>query len=94
MSAAKPKTKRAAKSRLLLVDDHRSVLGGYRLMIDAEPDLAVCALAASVPEAFAAVERARPDLVVTDLTMAGRGGIDLIKDLLALHPAIRILVPL
>ena len=92
MSAAKPKTKRAAKSRLLLVDDHRSVLGGYRLMIDAEPDLAVCALAVSVPEAFAAVERARPDLVVTDLTMAGRGGIDLIKDLLALHPAIRILV--
>ena len=92
MSAAKPKTKRAAKSRLLLVDDHRSVLGGYRLMIDAEPDLAVCALAVSVPEALAAVERARPDLVVTDLTMAGRGGIDLIKDLLALYPDIRILV--
>ena len=45
-----------------------------------------------MPEALAAVERARPDLVVTDLTMAGRGGIDLIKDLLALHPDIRILV--
>ena len=88
----KTKPKPAAKSRILLVDDHASVLNGYRLMIDAEPDLAVCATATSVPEALAAVERAWPDLVVTDLTMAGRGGIDLIKDLLALHPDLRILV--
>ncbi len=68
------------------------VLNGYQLMLDAEPDLAVCATATSVPEALAAVERERPDLVVTDLTMAGRGGLDLIKDLLALHPELRILV--
>jgi DNA-binding NarL/FixJ family response regulator len=61
-------------------------------MLDAEADLVVCATATSVPEALASVERARPDLVVTDLTMAGRGGIDLIKDLLALHPGLRILV--
>jgi DNA-binding NarL/FixJ family response regulator len=92
MSAAKGKPKPAAKSRILLVDDHRMVLNGYKLMLDAEPDLAVCALVTSVPEALTAVERERPDLVVTDLTMAGRGGLDLIKDLLALHPGLRILV--
>lgn len=68
------------------------VLDGYRLMLDAEPDLAVCATVTSVPEALDAVERERPDLVVTDLTMPGRGGLDLIKDLLALHPGLRILV--
>jgi len=68
------------------------VLNGYKLMLAAEPDLAVCGLATSVPEALTAVERERPDLVVTDLTMAGRGGLDLIKDLLALHPGLRILV--
>jgi len=90
MTAAK--TKAAAKSRLLLVDDHRSVLRGYQLMLDAEPDLTVCAMATSAAEAISAVERARPDLVVTDLTLQGRGGIDLIKDLLALHPDLRILV--
>jgi DNA-binding NarL/FixJ family response regulator len=82
----------AAKSRILLVDDHRTLLTGYTLMLEAEPDLAVCATATSVPEALAAVERERPDLVVTDLTMPGRGGLDLIKDLLALHPELRILV--
>jgi DNA-binding NarL/FixJ family response regulator len=92
MSASKNKAGPPAKSRILLVDDHRMVLNGYKLMLDAEPDLAVCALATSVPEALAAVERDRPDLVVTDLTMAGRGGLDLIKDLLAPHPGLLILV--
>ena len=92
MSTAKGKPKPPAKSRILLVDDHRIVLNGYQLILDAEPDLAVCATATSAPEALAAVERARPDLVVTDLSMAGRGGIDLIKDLLALHPELLILV--
>jgi len=92
MSALKDKPRLSAKSRVVLVDDHRMVLNGYKLMLAAEPDLAVCGLATSVPEALTAVERERPDLVVTDLTMAGRGGLDLIKDLLALHPGLRILV--
>jgi DNA-binding NarL/FixJ family response regulator len=39
-----------------------------------------------------AVERERPQLVITDLTMPGRSGLDLIKDLLALDPALKILV--
>ena len=92
MSAASSKSKPAAKSRILLVDDHRMVLNGYKLMLDAEPDLAVCATATSVQEALTAIEREPPVLVVTDLTMAGRGGLDLIKDLAALHPGLRILV--
>ena len=89
MSTAKTTAK---KARILLVDDHRMVLNGCRLMLDAEPGLVVCATATSVAEALAAVERERPDLVVTDLTMAGRGGLDLIKDLAALHPGLKVLV--
>jgi DNA-binding NarL/FixJ family response regulator len=92
MSNTKGKSKPVAKSRILLVDDHRMVLKGYQLMLDAETDLVVCATATSVPEALAAVERTQPELIVTDLTMAGRGGIDLIKDLLALYPSLLILV--
>ena len=92
MSAAKNKSSPAGQSRILLVDDHRMVLNGYKLMLDAEPDLVVCASATSVSEALAAMERELPDLVVTDLTMAGRGGLELIKDLAALHPGLRILV--
>lgn len=80
------------KKRLLLVDDHRVVLEGYQLMLNAQPDLHVCATAAGAAEVVAAVEREKPDLVITDLTMSGRGGLDLIKDLHALFPTLKILV--
>jgi DNA-binding NarL/FixJ family response regulator len=68
------------------------VLNGYKLMLDVEPDLCVTAMTSTAAEALAAVERELPDLVVTDLTMVGRGGMDLIKDLLALYPTLRVLV--
>ena len=87
-----PAKPRAAKARILLVDDHRIVLNGYILMIDAEPDLQVCATATNVSEALTAVEKENPDLVIADITMQGRGGLDLIKDLAALRPELRILV--
>jgi DNA-binding NarL/FixJ family response regulator len=92
MNVSKDKTQPGKKSRILLVDDHRMVLNGYQLMLEAQPDLTVCAACTSASEALDAVERTSPDLVVTDLTMTGRGGIDLIKDLLALHPELKILV--
>ena len=80
------------KSRILLVDDHPVVLGGYRLMLDAQPDLVVCATATSTADALAAIARELPDLVITDLTMPGRSGLDLIKDLAAMHSGLKILV--
>lgn len=80
------------KQRIVLVDDHGVMLEGYRLMLSAQPDLAVCATASSAPEALDVIAREKPDLVVTDLTMAGRSGLDLIKDLIVLHPGVKILV--
>lgn len=81
-----------SKSRILLVEDHKSVLHAYRLMLDAEPDLSVCAAATSAAEAITAVEQYQPDLVITDLTLPGRSGLDLVKDLIALDGNRRILV--
>jgi DNA-binding NarL/FixJ family response regulator len=92
MSVTTNKSKLAARSRILLVDDHRMVLNGYQLMLDAEPDLLVCATATSAAEALSAFEREKPDLVVTDLTLVGRGGLDLIKDIHALESDAKILV--
>jgi DNA-binding NarL/FixJ family response regulator len=81
-----------AKIRLLLVDDHPVVLDGYRLMLNAQPDLEVCAAVSNASDALAAVTREQPDLVLTDLNMPGRSGLELIKDLLALYPALKIVV--
>lgn len=80
------------KARILLVDDHRVVLEGYQFMLNAQPDMQVCGTAASAAEALTSVEAQQPDLVVTDLTLTGRGGLDLIKDIHALFPKMKMLV--
>lgn len=94
MSSSSPnaRAKSGKRFRLLLVDDHPVVLNGYQLMLNAQPDLEVCATAGSAAEAMEMVAREKPDLVLTDLTMPGRGGLDLIKDLAVLHPSVKILV--
>ena len=79
-------------SRILLVDDHPLLNEGLRQVIASEPGLSVCGVASNVQEAIALVESTNPDLVITDLTMPGRGGLELIKDLGATHPGLPILV--
>ena len=80
------------RSRLLLVDDHPVVLDGYRLLLEAQADFVVCAAVTNEPDALRAVQQERPDLILMDLTMPGRGGLELIKDLTVLHPECKILV--
>ena len=79
-------------ARVLLVDDHPLLLEGLCHLVNSEPDLEICGVAGSVQEALAQVEATRPDLVVTDLTLPGRNGLELIKDLGATHPEIPVIV--
>lgn len=90
---ASPKVKSAAPARktVLLVDDHPLMLAGLGQLINRQPDLAVCGEAGSPAEAFAQLSR-NPDLVLTDLTMPGRGGIEFIKDIHAQQPGLAVLV--
>jgi YesN/AraC family two-component response regulator len=62
------------------------VLSGYQLVINAQPDLEVTGTSASVAEALTAIQRTEPDLIITDLTMPGRGGLELVKDLMSVSP--------
>lgn len=78
--------------RILLVDDHPLMHEGLRQLIGSEPGLSLCATAGTVQEALALVESTKPDLIITDLTMPGRNGLELIKDLGATHPEIPVIV--
>lgn len=77
---------------MLLVDDHPLMRSGLRQLLDSEPDLTVCAEANDAAEALRYLARETVDLVLTDLTLPGRGGLELIKDLRVLHPGLPILV--
>lgn len=67
--------------RIVLVDDHPVVRMGLSMLIDAEPDLAVCGHAEDVDEALRVVAAQSPDLVLVDLSLRGSSGLDLVKDL-------------
>jgi DNA-binding NarL/FixJ family response regulator len=80
------------RKRVLLVDDHPMMRAGLAHLIERQPDLTVCGEAANPAEAFKALPSARPDIVLADLTMPGRSGLEFVKDLLAATPTLRILV--
>jgi len=77
--------------RVMLVDDHAVVRMGFRLLLQAETDIEVVAEADSGEAACQLLEPAAPEVVVMDLAMAGMGGIEAIKRLLAHRPQLRIL---
>jgi len=65
---------------------------GFAQLIERQPDLMICGEAGNPAEALGELARIHPDLLVTDITMPGRSGLEFIKDLHALHPALSILV--
>jgi DNA-binding NarL/FixJ family response regulator len=78
--------------RILVVDDHPLLKVGLIRLIEGEPGLEICGSAAEVHEALSLVESSKPDLVVTDLTLPGRSGLEMIKDLSAIHPELPVIV--
>lgn len=85
-SAASP------KRRILLVDDHPMTREGLAAIINRQVDLEVCGESSSPAEAMPALVKLQPDLMLTDMTMPGRSGVEFIKDVHAMKPGLPILV--
>jgi two-component system invasion response regulator UvrY len=81
-----------ALPRILIVDDHPVVRLGLTLALERAGGFAVCGEAGDVASARESVTRLRPDVVVLDLGLGGRDGVELVCELRALHPAGKILV--
>nr|WP_297355799.1 response regulator transcription factor [uncultured Caldimonas sp.] len=77
---------------LLLVDDHRLVREGLRRVLESCDDIRVAGEAESGHEALEVARREPLDVVVTDLTMPGLSGIDLIRRFKAEFPELPLLV--
>jgi DNA-binding NarL/FixJ family response regulator len=73
---------RRHKRQIFLVDDHPVTREGLARLINHEPDLEVCGEAGTAAKALPAIEKAKPDLVIVDVSLTkGASGLELIKDL-------------
>ena len=63
-------------TRVLIVDDHAVVRAGLRMLLDAEPDMEVVGEAGSIDQAIFEARVLKPDVILMDVVMPGRSGIE------------------
>jgi len=80
------------KIKILLVDDHPLVREGVANLINQQPDLEVCGEAGNEPQALQLIGTTGPDVAVVDISLANGSGLELIKSIKAVHPAVAVLV--
>ena len=78
--------------RVVLAEDQGMVLGAFASLLDLQPDITVVATATNGDDALAAVREHRPDVLVTDIEMPGRTGLDLAAELNSLGDPTRVLI--
>ncbi|MFB7909120.1 response regulator transcription factor [Kitasatospora sp. NPDC059146] len=78
--------------RVVLAEDQGMVLGAFASLLDLQADITVVATATNGDDALAAVREHRPDVLVTDIEMPGRTGLDLAVELNRLGDPTRVLI--
>jgi len=78
--------------RVFIVEDHLVLRETLVQIISGEKDLAVCGEASDAVQAFKGIGRVKPDLVLVDITLPGKSGLELVKWLRAVDRKIKLLV--
>lgn len=79
-------------TRIYIVDDHPLVRQGLSQIVANEADMEICGEAEDSPTAMKGVGEANPDAIIVDISLKGNNGLELIKNLKAIHENIPILV--
>lgn len=84
--------KKQKKVRLLIADDHEIVRKGLRVLLETSTEVEVVGEAANGKEALSKAAQYRPDLILLDLVMPGKDGLEVIKEIKNNFPLVKILV--
>jgi two-component system invasion response regulator UvrY len=79
-------------SRVLIADDHAVVRAGYRQFLEADPSITEIGEAASGSETLDALRRKEWDLLLMDIHMPDRSGLDILKHVTTGYPDVRVLI--
>jgi DNA-binding NarL/FixJ family response regulator len=82
----------STRIRVLLCDDHELVRRGLRALLESDLTIEVVGEAGSADEAVATAAATTPDVVVMDVRMPGRSGIEACRDIRASHEATKVLI--
>ena len=80
------------KTRIYLIDDHPIVREGFAMAVATEPDMTVVGQASTAADALRETATLKPDVVIVDLNMPDRDGIELLGALRAQLPRAKLLV--
>src|SRR6266496_1513320 len=92
MTARKKSSAARNKKRILIIDDHPMMRQGLAQLIGAEADLTVCGESENAGQALDAIGAVDPDLVLADISLPDKSGLELIKDFQSVRPGLPVLV--
>lgn len=78
--------------RILIVDDHAVVRNGVKLIFADEPDSATFGEAGTAQEALRLVREQHWDVVLMDIALGERSGLEVLKDLKSINPKLPVLM--
>jgi len=71
---------------ILIVDDHKLLLSGLSMLLNAEEDFEVVGQADSAAKALEQAKLLQPQIILLDITLSNRSGLDILPELLKLSP--------
>ncbi len=80
------------KLKIILVDDHRLVRDGIKSLLSHTVDLEIVGEASDGIELFEKLHSLRPDIVIMDISLPGRSGIEITKQICREYPEIKVLI--
>ena len=80
------------KTKVFVVDDHPVFRDGLVRIVGRVPGLEVCGEADNAMQAFDGISKLNPDLVLMDIGLPGKSGLELLQDVHAINPALPVLV--
>lgn len=78
--------------KVFVADDHTLIREGIKNLIENEPDLKLVGEASNPYEIVEKCQHANPDIILLDLSMPGKSGLDVLKDIKNVSPDIKVLI--